>query len=115
MRAEWAKGHLSNQSYWNKKVVKNMNESYFVKHTRGKPITKEEKQMCLNIYQKYVDEGRDHGHAVSKTAVMSGISKRAIEKIVKERSASGTVVDNNRKFRNTKTAFEKLSEEQTKR
>ena len=92
-----------------------MKGSFFTKHTRGKPITKEEKTLCLNYYQSRLDKGRDHGHAVSKTAKILGFSHRAISRIVKEKKKTGTVKDNNRKYRKSKTAFEKLSEEQVDR
>ena len=108
-RSEWTKGHLLN----NKNV--SVKGSFFTKHTRGKPITKEEKTLCLNYYQSRLDKGRDHGHAVSKTAKIFGFSHRAISRIVKEKNKTGTVKDNNRKYRKSKTAFEKLSEEQVDR
>ena len=115
MRSEWTKGHLLHQSYWTKKYVSKVNESVAVKHTRGKPITKEEKQLCLNVFQSYLDDGRDYSHAVCKTALRTKFPQIAIAKMVKEKTSTGTVKDNNRKFRSSQTMFEKLSESQIKR
>ena len=113
MRADWVKGKLLHQRSWQKKKVSRpINQSVFEIHSRGKSITKEEKQICLNIYQHFLDKGRDQNSAILKAAKVSGISRRSMDKIVKEKEGSGLVTDNKAKFRTTKTMFEKLNEEQ---
>ena len=87
----------------------------FVKHPRGKPISKDKKEVCLNIFQYYIDKGREKLHAMKKASKIGGISLNSMKKIVNEKLATGSVRDNNRKFRNKKNMFEKLSEQQKNR
>ena len=107
-KTEWFK----EKALQKKRKVVSTQQSMFQKHKKGAPISKEEKQICLNIYQSFLDKGLDNDKAVKKTVKCTGISRRSMDKIVKEKTTTGTLMDNHSKYHNTKTAFEKLSEEQ---
>ena len=93
MGSEWAK--KAKNRFWEKKKVFQLKDSLFSKHSRGKPITKEEKKILCNVFQSFYDEnGHNKDRAIKKTSKVCGFSVRAIAQIVKERAVSGTVIGN---------------------
>ena len=107
-KKEWFKEKILQK----KKKVVCTQQSMFQKHKTGQSFSKEEKQIYLNIYQSFLDKGIDNDKAVKKTVKCTGISRRSLDKIVKEKTTTGTLTDNHSKYHNTSTVFEKLSEEQ---
>ena len=93
MGSEWAK--KAKNRFWEKKKVFQLKDSLFSKHSRGKPISKEEKKILCNVFQSFYDEnGHNKDRAIKKTSKVCGFSVRAIAQIVKERAVSGTVIGN---------------------
>ena len=92
-RNNWIKTKLDYQKSWKKKQDKPQ-ESVFEKHQKGKPFSKEMKQLVLNVYQSLVDDGIAVNNAITKAARMSGVSRRSMARFIKEKIGTGTLRGN---------------------
>ena len=118
LRSEWITEKRLHEKSWQKKKLLNVSQDMkllYVKHARGQAFSKEQKQTFCNVFYHCLIDGYNQFEAFTKSAEMTGIARRSMERIVKEKLACETLIDNNCKFPNTQTIFEKLSEEQIKR
>ena len=92
-RRELAQDKIQHQNSLRKRVTPH-DDSLFMKYRSGTPFTKEFKQNVINLYQGLLDEGKTIAFAITKTSKLLGVSRKSVEKFIKEKLGTGKLRDN---------------------